>query len=391
MANANGKIHILFVLDNLTIGGAQKLVLDIAQNLDADRFRPFVCTLFSSEKIENEPFAIELKKANIPLARLQLQSWRDFRTFAQFRKLVKDWNISVVHGHMIPADFWGCLVAKISTRTRTVYTRHNSYPVNGMSSKAQLWLLNNFAADNIIAISKTIKDYAVERTSTPARKVRLINNGVDSVRFNPKISGEVVRKQLGIGSDEIVVGNISRYEPRKGYDVFVRVAAGLALKFPNVRFIACGHGPQKDELLNMAKEFRLGQKLIFTEPRPDVEKFIAALDVFLFPTYWGEGLPLSVCEAMACGKPIVASNIGSNKELVTDGENGFLPAPKNWNLETGELPAEPFIQKIAQLVENPELRKTIGINGRARVEKLFNVKTMLEQHENLFSELKEKK
>lgn len=391
MAKTNGKIHILFVLDNLTIGGAQKLALDIAQNLDATRVQPFACTLFSSEKIENEPFAVELRKMNIPLARLQLKSWRDFRTFAQFRKLVKDWHIDVVHGHMIPADFWACLTAKLAMRAKTVYTRHNSYPINGQSSKAQLWLLNNFAADNIVAISNTIKNYIEEETFAPAKKVRLIYNGVDSVRFNPEISGEDVRKEWGIGSDEIVVGNISRYEPRKGYDVFVRVAAGLASKFPDVRFIACGHGPQKDELLNMAEELGLGKKLIFTEPRPDVEKFIAAMDVFLFPTYWGEGLPLSVCEAMACGKPVVASNIGSNKELVTDGENGFLPAPKDWKMATDGLPAEPFIQKIAQLIENPELQKTMGIDGRARVEKLFNVKTMVKEHEKFYSELTEKK
>ncbi len=391
MADANGKIHILFVLDNLTIGGAQKLVLDIAQNLSATRFQPFVCTLFSFEKIENEPFAIELKKVKIPLARLQLKSWCDFRTFGQLRRLVKDWQIDIVHGHMIPADFWACLAAKLSTRTKTVYTRHNSYPINGQSSKAQLLVLNRYAADKIIVISQAIKNYAEGKTFASTKKVRLIYNGVDSVRFNPKISGEEVRKELGIGSDEIVIGNISRYEPRKGYDVFVRVAAGLAPKFPNVRFIACGHGPQKDELVSMAEELGLGQKLIFTEPRPDVEKFIAAMDVFLFPTYWGEGLPLSVCEAMACGKPIVASNIGSNRELVTDGENGYLPAPKNWKMETGELPAEPFIQKIAHLIEHPELRKTMGIKGRTRVEKIFNVKTMVEQHEKLYSELTDKK
>ncbi|MFZ5517061.1 MAG: glycosyltransferase [Candidatus Zhuqueibacterota bacterium] len=387
MKKSTDKIRILFVLDNLTIGGAQRLVLDLVNNLDAGRFQSGVCTLFSHPTTDSEPFVATLRDAGIPLERFGLTSWRDLKTLRRFSRLVKEWNVDVIHGHQIPADFWGCFMGKVLLGKKTVYTRHNSYPVNELAGRRHMLLLNRFAADRIVVISQAIKNYAEEVTGAPAKKLKVILNGVDVDRFNPGISGEALRRELGIGPEDIVIGNISRFEPRKGYDVFMCVAAGLAQRFPHVRFLACGHGPLRDELIRTATDLALGEKLILRLPSLSVEQCLAAMDIFLFPTYWGEGLPLSVCEAMACAKPIVASNIGSNNELVIDGQNGFLPEPAGWRMETETLSAEPFISKISELVVNSQLRRRMGNAGRSRVLAFFNLRTMVRQHEQLYEEL----
>jgi len=387
MTKSPDKIRILFVLDNLTIGGAQRLVLDLAKNLNPDRFQPCVCTLFSHPTADSEPFIEPLRDAGVRLARLALTSWRDLKTLREFSRLVNEWNIDVIHGHQIPADFWSCFMGKFFLGKKTVYTRHNSYPIRSAVEKWRLRLLNRLAADRIIVISQAIKKYAEEITGAPGKKVNVILNGVDMERFNPGISREALRGELGIGPDDIVIGNISRFEPRKGYDVFLRVAAGLAQRFSHIRFLACGHGPARDELLRMAADLALGDTMIFHPSHLAVEQCLAAMDIFFFPTYWGEGLPLAVCEAMACAKPVVASNIGSNCELVIDGLNGFIPEPAVWHMETATLSAEPFILKISELVVDAQLRRRMGNAGRSRVGELFSLRAMVRQHEALYEEL----
>ena len=114
---------------------------------------------------------------------------------------------------------------------------------------------------------------------------------------------------------------------------------------------------------------------------------MAAIDIFLFTPYWGEGLPYVVLEAMSTAKPVIASNVGSNRELVLDGQTGFLPYPLQWSFETDHLEAEPFAEKIEVLIKNKIMAQNMGIKGRNRIEKKFNIYTMVMELEKLYQNL----
>jgi len=375
------RINTLYVLDNLTIGGAQKQVLDIVTHLDPRLFRTVVCSLFRNDGMT---IAEQLKQLNIPLYQLQLQSWRDIATFSQFKHILITEQIDIVHGHTVPADFWGCLLAKLCRRCKTVYTRHNTYTAD---ANWRMRMLNHWCADRIISISESIFNNLITNCQAPERKIVSIPNGVDMNRFHPHNSGEAVRAEFNIAADAVVIGNASRFEPRKGYDTFLQVAQFICRMHEHVIFIAIGHGEEKEMIASQINARKLQGKIILAEPRLEMTSMMAAFDLLLFTPYWGEGLPYIVLEAMASGKPVVASNIGSNRELIEPGATGFLPDPCEWQQETDRLSVMPFVKVIDVMLSQPKLMKALGAAARQFVEKKYNLQTMIKNLEKLYQQL----
>lgn len=381
------KINILMVLDNLTIGGAQKIVCDLATNLDKNIFHVKVCTLFSGRENSPEILADYLIGHGIKVFQFNTESWRDFHTFATFKNIVKQENIHLIHAHMIPADFWGCLLGKISAKLPTIYTRHNTYYLNGFVSRFQNHVLNHGLANKIVAVSQAVKENLLQVWKAPRFTVNIIENGVDLVKYTPNNSGEKVRKEFEITPDEIVIGNISRFEARKGYDIFLKIAFEASKIMPELKFLMIGHGPQEAFLQAEIRRLGLDKVVLLSRPRMDMPEVLAAMDIFLFTPYWGEGLPCVVLEAMASGIPVVASNIGSNRELIIQDETGYLPDPKNWRMQISRLNPRAFVEKIILLATNATLRKKMGEQARRYVEQRFNLETMVQKHQALYLDL----
>ncbi len=381
------KIGILYILDNLAIGGAQQVVLTLAENLDKKNFHIVVCTLFSRDPKMEEPLADEIKEMDIPVYKLAMTSWRDWNTIKKLLQIIDMENIDLVHSHMVPADFWGTFLTKIFKRKKAVYTRHNTYTPNGFSSKIQTFLLNRILCEKIVAISNaTFKNLTARCWANP-KKIVKIYNGVNTKRFSPSLSGTRVRESLDIPPDSVVIGNLSRFEKRKGYDVFLNVALRVAKFNPHVRFLIMGNGPEEAPLRLLAKQLDVEKYVVFAKPRRDVHEVLAAIDMLLFTPYWGEGLPTVVLEAMASGKPVVASNTGSNSEIIIDEVTGVLPSPKAWTMETNQLDISAFTEKIIYLVKNRDVANQMGIEGRKVVEQKFTVEKMVQKTEALYCNL----
>ena len=148
-----------------------------------------------------------------------------------------------------------------------------------------------------------------------------------------------------------------------------------------------GHGEEKTNLMQKIKEYGLKNRIIISEPRSDMPQVMSCIDILLFTPYWGEGLPYVVLEAMASGKPVVASHIGSNNELIVDSQTGFLPYPAEWNYETDTLKAEPFVEKIEYLLKNPTIAKEMGLRSRQRAVEKFDLHVMVSKLEKLYLDL----
>ncbi|MFQ5706400.1 MAG: glycosyltransferase [bacterium] len=384
---ANKKIKVLFALDNLTVGGAQQLVLSLVQSLARDRYEPVVCTLFSGRSQEPELLFDAVRAAGAKAYRLSISGWRDFKTFWQFKEILAKEQIDLVHSHMVPADFWSSLLGKLCAALPVVYTRHGIYSLNGPASRFQNFLLNKILADRVVAISEAVTDNLSKVCGTPEKRIVHIVNGVDTCAFNPSVSGKRIREELGLQPNDFVVGNCSRFEIRKGYDIFLRVAEMVARDRPNVKFLAVGHGSQEQALREKARQSACADQIVFAPARLDVPEVLGTMDVFLFTPYLGEGLPLVVLEAMASGLPVIASNIGSNREIVQPGVTGFLPFPKNWQAETDYLDGHPFAEKVAFFADNPPALKEMGRNGRKLILEKFDQRTMVENHQTLYESL----
>lgn len=387
MSIAKRKIRVLYVIDTLAIGGAQQVVLTLARAIDRSCFDVSVCTLFSRDPSIEEPLFQEIRSLGIRTQKLGLWSWRDLQTMRRFVGLLREWNIDIVHGHSGYSSFWGGLFTRFAGKRRLIHTRHILYFPRGFISKLQSYLLVTVLTDKLVAISGSTYGNMVNTCRARPDKVIMISNPIDTQLFSPSVFGTTLREEFSIPLDAPVIGNTSRLQARKGYDVLFRAAAKLRPSFPNLKVIVAGYGPEEKRYLDMVAELGLEDMVVFLGARRDIPQVVAAMDVFVFTPYLSEGLSVCVLEAMASGKPVVASNVGSNLELIADGVSGFLPTPQKCVMETGYLDASAIAEKIAYLLENKEKAKRIGETGRRIVEEKFSTETVARRTEALYRDL----
>lgn len=387
MINNKKKIGVLQVLDTLNIGGAEQLVLTLMEGIDKDRFRPVVCTLFSRESNKPEPLADELRSLGIKVYQLAMTKWSDYKTIKQFLNILDNELISIVHSHMLPADFWGCFLAKVFRGKKTVYTKHSILPFPNSTYKAQHFVLNRFIADKIIAISELVKSYLITNCYSPPRKIIKIFNAIDINKFHNNADNTKIKKELNISTETIIVGNTSRFESFKGYNYFINVAEKITKRHSNIKFLAVGHGPELKNIRKSIQELHLENKVILCNPRRDIPQVLGAIDIYLFPILWGEGFGISLAEAMASGKAIVASNVGPVPELVENGTSGLLPTPKPWKAETESLNTDALTNTVECLIRDEKLRIKLGKAARKRAKDLFSASEFVKNTETLYEKL----
>ncbi len=384
---AQRKINILYVIDTLFIGGAEQHVATLCKHIDKEKFHVVVCTLFSRDLSKIEPFAAQIEKMGILVERLGLTTWRDTRIFKKYLNLIDKEKIDIVHAHTIPADFWGCLIARLFRHCKTVVTLHGQGLEKTRISKLQCTLVNTILSNKIITVSCLLKHMVVRKNFVRDEKVVAIPNQVDTVFFNPLKKGNKFRAEYNISDDTVIIGSVGRFEKNKGFEICFQVFAKARMQYSNLKFIVCGYGKQEGFYKSVIRDLSIEEDVILTGPRMDMDEVMAAIDIFLFTPCYGEGFGLVLIEAMASGKPIVASNVYPTPEIVIDGSTGFLPFPEQPVKTMGNVDVEPFVKKILYLIENNDARKRMGSEGRRVAEKKYSTKVIMKQIEELYESL----
>jgi len=385
MSRSDRKIRVLYAMDSLGVGGAEQLIYTLARSLPKERFHVVVCTFFS--RGAPEPIADEIRALGIRVEQFTMTRWRDWHTMRRFLVLLDEERIDIVHGHMVPADFWSCLLAKIGRRLKTIHTKHDFLPRPGRANRFQRWILERMLSDRIVAISEVVENHLVEERGVRRRRIVRIPDPVDTARFHPGVSGAAVRRELGIPPEALVIGNTSRFEKQKGYNLFLEVAGLIAPHHKQVYFLAVGHGLERDAMEAYVRETGLTDQVIVTGPRRDIPEVVAAMDIFLFTSLWGEGFGIVLIEAMASGKAMVAVNIGPLRELIEDGLSGYLPAPAEWSAGTDRVDAEPLAERLSWLINHPNERKKLGEAAHRRAAELYSTSAVNRQTERVYREI----
>jgi glycosyltransferase involved in cell wall biosynthesis len=185
-----------------------------------------------------------------------------------------------------------------------------------------------------------------------------------------------VRGELGLGADEPTVGIVSRLARAKGYVYLLDAVPELVTRFPGVRFVIVGDGPERGPLEAKVEASGVADNVIFAGHRTDIDRILCAFDVFACPSL-AEGMPYSVMEAMRAGLPIVASRVGGLPELLADGEAGVL-------VEAGDHKA--LAAAICDLLSDEAARATLGAAAHARVSEAFSLESMIDCTERVFEE-----
>ncbi len=291
-------------------------------------------------------------------------------------------SIDILHTHRYKENVIGGLVRGRSAITGLVQTVHGMQEeLHGLKSlKMKFYMslnddLTRRRFSKIIAVSNEIKRRLDEKFGE--KKVVTIHNAVDADLIEICRTAEEIKRELGIGGNQIVVGSAGRLVPVKAYDSFLKAAVIILRKRPNTAFVIVGDGPLGNELKKSAAELGIGANVIFTGFRDDVLDLVNALDVFVVSSIH-EGIPMSALEAMAMNKVVVSTAVGGMPEIIEDNVSGLLAKPGS---------PEALAERCLAVIEDRKLRSDIEKNARARIEQKFSVERQRDQVLRLYKEV----
>jgi len=206
-------------------------------------------------------------------------------------------------------------------------------------------------------------------------KTTVIYNGVDEERFSSFDASFPLKKELGIKHKNLIVGTVSSLTPHKGHIFMLQAAPKILKAFPATMFLIVGDGSYGDELKNQVNKLNISSSVIFTGVRKDIPECLNLMDIFVHPSSSREGLGISIIEAMAAERPVVATHIGGILEVVEDGQTGLLVLPKNPDALAGA---------VMELLRDPERAQEMGRQGRIKVKETFTTRKMIAEIENLY-------
>jgi len=298
--------------------------------------------------------------------------WRLYRLF---RKLRPD----VVHTHT-SIDSWAAgLAARLAKVPVVVRTRHIQAPVTaGLFNR----LLYGRIADKIITTGEPVADTLAQELHLPRAHFISIPTGVDLTRFTGEGAREKVRAEWGLTPEQPAIGLIAAFRKMKNIPLFLEVAQELNKTWSQARFFVVGDGPLRPSLEAYAKELGIAEVTTFTGHRRDIPDVLSALDIVALTSSRGEGVPQTITQALAMGRPVAATEVGGVSDAVRPEETGLLVPPDNCEAMTATLD---------RLLREPELAAKLGQAGRRWIEEKFSEASMLAAAENLLLSLRREK
>lgn len=236
--------------------------------------------------------------------------------------------------------------------------------------------------DRVVALSRTHAEYLVRREGVSERRLAIIPNGVDTELFRPGMPAEErrrFRRSIGVPAEAFAVAIVAALRPEKNHEMFLRAAARVRGVRADAHFIVAGEGTEEGRIRGIARGLGLGDAARFLGRRGDVPSLLGAVDALVLSSHpVVETFPLAVLEGMASGLPVIATDVGSVREMMVDGEEGCI-------VSSGDDAA--LAERLLALASSPETRARIGARARDRVERDFAVEKMISAYETLVREL----
>jgi glycosyltransferase involved in cell wall biosynthesis len=369
ISSAAEPIRVMFVNTSLEVGGAETLLVNLVRRLDRRRFAPEVCCLKARGQLG------ELLSAEVPVFADLLRSKFDLRIFGRLTRLFRARKIdAVVTVGAGDKMFWGRLAARRAGVPVIASALHSTGWPDGVG---RLNRLLTPLTDMFIAVAAPHGRHLVEHEGFPEAKVTVIPNGVDVDRFKPRPANPRLRNQLGIPADAPLAGILAALRPEKNHAMFLQVAAGVRRPVPASHFMVIGDGPERPKLEQLTREMDVADCVHFLGTRNDVPDLLGLLDVLLLTSH-NEANPVSILEGLACGKPVVATRVGSVAESVLDEQVGYLVEPGS---------ADAMTRRVVELLREPELAQALGAAGRRHVVGHWSLERMVEGYEDLLTQL----
>lgn len=381
MTTANsGKIRIIYVDDVFDFGGGEKHLLSLIDSLDSSRYEISVACREGSLLSEN------VNSRGLKVVCIKFRNKFDaLGLFLFYRTLVKN-RYDIVHLQDNRSHWIGAIAAKMARVPILIATVHmvnilrredpSDFTVFLLKIADRIW---SSMVDSIITVSESNRVALIEEKISD-KKIKVIYNGVEPITPDP-VKVETLKKECGIGGDDIVIGTVSRLSPQKGLEYLVAAAYELINNGKNVCFVIVGDGPDSKKLALQVEKLNINNRIKFLGFKHNPMDYMAFFDIFVLPSIY-EGLPIAIIEAISLSIPVIASNVAGVPELVYNAKNGFLVTPKD---------VEGLVVAIEKLVSEKDVRHAMGQEGRRIYQEKFSLDQMVRKTEDLYKVFLNKK
>jgi glycosyltransferase involved in cell wall biosynthesis len=348
-------------------GGQELRILAEAQGMIARGHEVWLAAPAQS-RIYAEAAKRAIPATTLPIARKGLAG------VCSLRALMLERRIALVNTHS-STDAWLVALAKLGLRGAPpmVRTRHISAPIP--RNWASGWLYRSATA-HVVTTGEALRAQVLRETGIAAARVTSVPTGIDLARFKPG-TRNAVRAALGMPIDAFLVVIVATLRSWKGHGDLIDAVARL----PQVHLAIVGDGPGREKIRGQVEALQLRERVTLAGQQEDVVPWMQAADVLALPSYANEGIPQALMQAMACGLPVVTTDIGAIGEIVRDGVEGLLTAPRN---------PQALAQAIERLRAEPALRARLATAGLAQARAKFSLERMLDAMEALFTSVLER-
>ena len=364
------KIRLMHVIEDLGVGGLERVVVTICRTIARDRFEPSVLVLRGSGALAAELAQIGVEVIDIGGA----PGKGDYFAFRKVAREARRRRVDLFHTHNTLPLFDAFAAARLTGVRGHVHTDH----ARDFPDKLRYMIAEHFASyflDKIVAVSDDTKKNLVSYEKISPSRITVIPNGIDGERFTQPVDVAAIRGALGLSSGP-VIGLGARLTEQKGVIYLLQAVVQLRAQFPGLQVLIAGTGDQEEYLKRTTSELGIASAVHFLGVRLDLPDLVRAFDVFVIPSIW-EGLPMALLEAFAARTPVVASDVGGVGKVIRHRENGSLVPAR----DPGALAAE-----LAHVLAQPELRRQYSERARRTFEESYSADAMTRRYEAVYLE-----
>lgn len=368
------RTRVAYLAHSFRAGGIERCIVNLVNNLDRERFDPLIICLTESGDSAN-------CVVDTPIFEIGKKRGWDNKAIGELARVLKSQKVSVLHSHN-----WGTLIEGSLARGRAgvpvhLHTEHGQGlhenirgPKRLLRKWASAWAFRRLST--LSACAKCVAPLIEARSGFPANQILYLPNGVPNPlgRFDG-VDRSHFRATLGISDRAVVIGSTGRLVPVKGFELAIEATAKLACHAREIHLVLVGDGESRPDLKDLAESLGIGNRVHFVGYQNDVGPWLKMFDLFL-NTSKSEAMSLSVLEAMAVGLPIVAGDVGDNRDMVLGHEMcGRI-------LESRDVSS--LAESIIAVVSDSALAKQYGENARRVYEQHFSIRAMVNLHDEVY-------
>jgi glycosyltransferase involved in cell wall biosynthesis len=367
------RVKVLEMIDRPSLGGGQTAVLLLAGSIDRSKFDVSVCSEGGGPLVE------ELKRAGVAHHEASFGKKRWGRDVARIRRILENERVEILHTHGGIAGFFGRRAARKAGTPVVIHTLHGIHYLhyrNPVLKRTYISLERYFSkfTDKLVLVSEGDREAARRYRLAPEAKLVVIKNGLDPATLEAARDAARLKKKLGLSDAAPIIGTVARLHRQKGVVFLVRAASRIKQEFPNAKVLCVGGGPLQSKMAKEVRKLGLEDTVVLLGEAPDGADLISSFDVFVLPSLW-EGLPFVLIEAAALGKPIVATDVEGNNEVITEGETGLLIPAQN---------PEALAAAVIGLLRDRQMAERLAASAKKLILPRFTLARMVRETEELY-------